>query len=223
MLKPNVIIRSRRKTLSISIDPFGRLIVRAPYKCSEERIFAFLKEKEEWIILKQYERESVKLALPSENLDGYEFKLLGKSCRIVLTDEENIELKNGEDGSELLYLPKKNAKERLVAWLKVNAKRIFTEVTQRKAEEMGVNVRSVAVSSARTRWGSCSYDNKIRYSFRLLYVPQEMVEYVVVHELAHVEHKDHSPAFWEQVKRYVPDYKARRKWLEVHAVLMEIF
>ena len=70
MLKPNVIIRSRRKTLSISIDPFGRLIVRAPYKCSEERIFAFLKEKEDWIILKQYERESVKLTLPPENLDG---------------------------------------------------------------------------------------------------------------------------------------------------------
>ena len=223
MLKPNVIIRSRRKTLSISIDPFGRLIVRAPYKCSEERIFAFLKEKEDWIILKQYERESVKLTLPPENLDGYEFKLLGKTCRIVLTDEENIELKNGLDGGELLYLPRKNAKERLVAWLKVNAKRIFTEVTQRKAAEMGVNVCSVSVSSARTRWGSCSYDNKIRYSFRLLFVPREMVEYVVVHELAHVEHKDHSPSFWAQVGAYIPDYKARRKWLELHAVLMEIF
>ncbi len=223
MLKPNVIIRSRRKTLSISIDPFGRLIVRAPYKCSEERIFAFLKEKEDWIILKQYERESVKLTLPPENLDGYEFKLLGKTCRIVLTDEENIELKNGLDGGELLYLPRKNAKERLVAWLKVNAKRIFTEVTQRKAAEMGVNVCSVSVSSARTRWGSCSYDNKIRYSFRLLFVPREMVEYVVVHELAHVQHKDHSPSFWAQGGAYIPDYKARRKWLELHAVLMEIF
>ena len=226
MLNPDVIIRSKRKTLSISIDPFGRLIVRAPYKCSEERIFAFLREKEEWLVQKKYERESVKVTLPSDDLDGYSFLLLGKQCRIVLTDEDKIELKideNAETGEQILYLPKENAKERLLAWLKVNANRIFTEVTKKHAKEMCLNVHSVSVSSARTRWGSCSYDNKIRYSFRLLFAPKEMVEYVVVHELSHIQHKNHSSAFWAQVGSYIPDYKARRKWLEVHASLMQIF
>ena len=220
MVKPDIVIRSHRKTLSISVDPFGRLIVRAPHKCSEERIFAFLKEKEEWIILKQYEREKVKMTLPPKDLDGYRFMLLGKYCRIVLTDRPNIFV-DMED--EKIYIPRKNARERLVAWLKSNANRILTDVTERKAALMGVEFTSVAISSAKTRWGSCSYDDRIRYSFRLLYAPQEIIEYIVVHELAHTKHKNHSPAFWEEVKKYIPDYKAKRKWLDIHGGLMSIF
>ncbi len=220
MVKPDIIIRSRRKSLSISVDSFGRLIVKAPHRYSEERIFAFLREKEEWIMRKQYEREGAGMRLPPENLEGYQFLLLGKNVRITLTYESRIVF---DDGDERLYLPEENARERLVSWLKVNALRIFSEVTEKKAKMMGVRYRAVAISSARTRWGSCSYDNKIRYSFRLLYAPQEMIEYVVVHELAHIKYKNHSEAFWTEVKKYEPEYKAKRKWLEIHGGLMEIF
>ncbi len=218
MIKPDMIIRSKRKTLSIAIDNFGRLIVRAPHRCSEERIFAFLRQKEDWIIRKQFEKEGAGIRLPGENLQGYSFMLLGNEVRIELVDKQKI----GFDG-EVIFLPQEDSKERLISWLKANAKRILTEITERKAELMGVDFQSVSVSSAKTRWGSCSYDNKIRYSFRLLYVPQEMIEYVIVHELTHTKHKNHSPAFWEEVEKYVPDYKARCKWLEVHSGLMEIF
>lgn len=220
MVRPDVIIRSRRKTLSISIDSFGRLIVRAPYDCSEERIFAFLNEKERWILQKQFEKAGAGMRLPPEDLDGYEFMLLGKNCRITLVKKRKISF-DSED--RRVYLPIKNSRERLVTWLKANAKRIFTAVTEQKAQEMGVTFKSVTITSAKTRWGSCAYDNAIRYSFRLLYAPKDVIEYIVVHELAHTLHKDHSPAFWAEVEKYLPDYKAKRKWLEVHGILMEIF
>ena len=110
-----------------------------------------------------------------------------------------------------------------VAWIKENALRIFTEQTEGWAKKMGVSFQSVSLSSAKTRWGTCSEDNKIRYAYRLLYAPRAVVEYVVVHELAHTRHKDHGKAFWGLVERYVPDYKARRKWLKEHGTLMEIF
>ena len=220
MIQPDEIIRSRRKTLAISIDAFGRLIVRAPMTCSMERIFAFIEEKERWILQKKSQKASVDIHLPPENLDGYVFLLLGKNCRIVLVDSRYVRF---DEDSYTIYLPTKNARARLIKWLKENGKRIFTTVTERKAKEMGVTFQSVEISSAKGKWGSCSFDNKIRYTYRLIYAPKEMIEYVVVHELAHVRHKNHSALFWAEVAKYVPDWKQKRKWLKTHGILMEIF
>ena len=220
MIQPDEIIRSHRKTLAISIDPFGRLIVRAPKSCSEERIFAFLLKKERWILQKKSQTAGAGMRLPPEDLHGYEFMLLGKNCRISLTEQRNVLF---DEESYTLYLPRKNAKQRLIKWLKENAKRIFTIVTERRAKEMGISFQSVEISSAKGKWGSCSYDNKIRYAYRLIYAPKEMIEYVVVHELSHVRHKNHSALFWAEVARYMPDWKNRRKWLKAHGVLLQIF
>lgn len=220
MIQPDEIIRSRRKTLAISIDPFGRLIVRAPQTCSMERIFAFISEKESWILRKKSQMVGAGTRLPPENLHGYTFLLLGQDCKIVLIDGKNIIF---DEKNYVIYLPSKNAKTRLIKWLKENAKRIFTIVTERKAKEMGLTFQSLEISSAKGKWGSCSYDNKIRYAYRLIFAPKEMIEYVVVHELAHVKEKNHSAKFWAVVEKYVPDWKVRRKWLKTHGYLLEIF
>ena len=220
MIQPDEIIRSRRKTLAISIDPLGRLIVRAPLTCSMERIFAFISEKESWILRKKAQMAGACMQLPPENLHGYVFMLLGKDCRIALIDGKNIIF---DEQNYILYLPSKNTKTRLIKWLKENAKRIFTIVTERKAKEMGVTFQSVEISSAKGKWGSCSYDNKIRYAYRLICAPKEMIEYVIVHELAHVKHKNHSNAFWAEVAKYEPAWKQKRKWLKTHGVLLQIF
>ena len=220
MIQPDKIIRSARKTLAISIDRLGRLIVRAPFKCSEERIFAFIREKESWIVRMQTEKQRTGIRLPPEDLHGYEFLLLGKPTRIVIDEGKKV----GYDGERnILYLPKDKPQERLVQWLKDNAKRIFTTITQRKAAEMSVGYKAVRISSARSRWGSCAGDCTIRYTFRLLYCPKEVIEYVVVHELSHVRHRNHAKAFWQEVERYMPDWKAKRAWLKAHGALLEIF
>ena len=220
MIQPDEIIRSRRKTLAISIDPFGRLIVRAPLTCSMERIFTFISAKEDWILRKKSQMAGAGVGLPPENLHGYTFMLLGQNCRIALTEEKNIIF---DESNYILYLPNKNTQKRLIKWLKENAKRIFTTVTERKAKMMGVQFQSVEISSAKGKWGSCSYDNKIRYVYRLIYAPKEVIEYVVVHELSHVKHKNHSNAFWAEVAKYEPDWKQKRKWLKTHGYLLEIF
>jgi len=160
------------------------------------------------------------MQLPPENLDGYTFLLLGAKCQIRLVDGRNITF---DEGAGIIGLPRKNARDRLVKWLKENAKRIFTIVTERKAAEMQTSFHSVTITSAKSKWGSCSYDNKLRYTFRLLYAPKEIIEYVVVHELAHTKHKNHSPRFWAEVAKYVPDWKTKRQWLKTNGILMEIF
>lgn len=160
------------------------------------------------------------MALPPENLDGYTFLLLGKPTVICLHEDKKV----GYDSeSNRIFLPKERSKERLIKWLKENALRILTLATERKAAEMGVSYQSVSITSARTRWGSCSGVNALRYTFRLLYCPKEIIDYVVVHELAHTRHKNHSRLFWLEVEKYIPDWKSRRKWLKTHGILMEIF
>lgn len=169
---------------------------------------------------KQAERAGAGIQLPPENLNGYELLLLGRKCKIFVVPMARV----GYDRAECkIYLPEKNPQERLVRWLKEQAKRIFTTATAETAERMGLRYKSVTVTSARGRWGSCSGDNAIHYSFRLLFAPKEVIEYVIVHELSHVRHKNHSKAFWAQVTQYVPDWKEKRKWLKTHSALMEIF
>lgn len=220
MITPDEIIRSKRKTLSISIDTANRLIVRAPLRCSDAQIAMFLAEKEGWILRKKREREGAGICLPSENLEGYELLLLGVKCKIHVFPISKV---GYYEGKHCLYLPEKDTEERLVKWLKKNAKRIFTNVTEQTAKRMGVTYRSVQVTSARSRWGSCSGNDALHYSFRLLYAPKEVIEYVIVHELAHTLEKNHSKNFWAIVERYIPDYKQKRAWLKKHAWLMEVF
>ena len=160
------------------------------------------------------------MRLPPENIDGFTFMLFGVEHGVRMT-EGNAVIYDKENNT--ITLPKKNANTRLVRWLKERAKCIFSETTAQKAREMGVTYASVFVTSAKSRWGSCNARDELRYSFRLLYAPKEIVEYVIVHELAHTKHKNHSPRFWQEVEKYVPDYKSRRNWLKAHAYLMHIF
>ncbi len=220
MIKPDEIIRSNRKTLSVCIDCFGKITVRAPRRCTDERIFTFLREKETWILRQKAKTKGAGIDLPTENLNGYSFLLLGEKHRVTLINGRYIRF---DPERREIFVPEKNAKERLVKWLKENAKRIFTEWTSRRASEMQTSVCSVAVSSARSKWGCCTFDNKVRYSFRLLYAPKDVIDYVIVHELAHTKHKNHSKAFWQEVAKWKADYKEKRGWLKDHATLMHIF
>ncbi len=220
MIEVDRIIRSKRKTLALTVNRLGEVIARAPQRMSEERIRAFVEQKQGWLQKQKQKTERAGISLPTENLEGYGFLLLGEKYTVRLQKETVIRLNTQ---TKELFLPEKNAKKRLTVWIKENALRIFTEQTQAWAEKMGVSFQSVALSSAKTRWGTCSGDNKIRYTYRLLYAPRAVIEYVIVHELAHTRHKNHGKAFWTLVERYIPDYKPRRKWLKERGALMEIF
>lgn len=220
MIQPDRIIRSNRKTLSISIDRRGALIVRAPRVYSLERIFSFLESKKEWIRTAQENAKKTARLLPPENIDGYTFLLGGKQTTICLYGGGRVAL-NEQTGT--LFVPREESEKRLKNWLKGYAKKRLTTLVKIRAEQMELNVESVTVTSAKTRWGSCSGKGKLHFSYRLIYAPEEMVDYVVVHELAHIPHKNHGRAFWGLVAKHCPDYARKRKWLKENGVLMDIF
>lgn len=220
MIKIDKIIRSRRKTLALSVDEFGRLTVRAPVGVSEERIFSFVTKKEKWIREKQTEKRAFLIQMPDEDLNGYAFSLLGKSCSVRLTDERAVRF--DADAYEL-FVPRTQAMPKLVRWLQSTAEGYFQALTAKKAEEMQVTVKKVSISKTRGCWGQCSKENEIKYSYRALFMPREVTEYLVVHELAHIRHKNHSAQFWAEVQRFAPDFKTSRKKLKDRGIYMHLF
>lgn len=217
MIRVDELRFSSRKTLAVCIDVTGRVIVRAPKGYPREKIETFLSQKEDWIVRHQKVRRENGICLP-ERLDGYALPFLGGELRLCVSDVKRVFL-----GEQTLYLPARDAEKKLVAWLKTQALALLEERTAFWAGKMGVVYRTVKVSSAKRKWGSCSASDEIRYAYRLIYAPTEMIDYVVVHELSHVCHKNHSPRFWVEVAAYLPDWKRRRAWLKAHAALLEIF
>ncbi len=220
MIELDRIVRSKRKTLALTVTSKGEVIARAPQRMSEAHIRAFVLQKQGWLQKQKQKTEWAGIELPTETIEGYKLLLLGERYIVHLQNQSFIRL---DKQTKELFLPKENTKKRLILWIKENALRIFTAVTKEWAEKMGVSFQSVSLSSAKTRWGTCSGDNKIRYAYRLLYAPRAVIEYVVVHELAHTKYKNHGKAFWGLVEEYIPDYKQRRKWLKERGALMEIF
>jgi predicted metal-dependent hydrolase len=107
-------------------------------------------------------------------------------------------------------------KDRVQGWLQGEAKRLFGERLAIYAEKLGVNYRAYALSSAATRWGSCSSDGKIRLNWRLIHFPLSIIDYVVAHELAHLREMNHSPRFWETVESIFPEFREARQTLKHH-------
>jgi len=175
-IKPEKIIFSKRKTLSLSITKEAKFIVRAPFRLHEERIIEFIKLKEKWIVSKLYEvneKLKTKTAAPEINL----------------TKKEILELK-------------------------IQARNTILQSLQKYSSIMGLPFRNFRLSGAKSRWGSCSSRNTISINWRLGMAPSEVLDYVIIHELAHVAEKNHSPKFWAWVAKFDPDFKLRKKWLK---------
>lgn len=219
--------RGKRRTIGLSVGPEG-LSVRAPRWTPLGEVEAFLHEKSGWVIDKLRASRERAGALDRAKTtwgDGAEFDFLGQRVRLVLDpahdfDQVGAVLETDETGSlsTLRLGLAKSAGEAQIrdaaqAWLMRQAERVFSESLQRFAPQLGVAYTRLRLSSAGTRWGSANVDGTIRLNWRLIHLKPEMIDYVVVHELSHLRHLDHSPQFWDVVASVMPDHMERRKAL----------
>lgn len=219
MIEPKKIIRTKRSTIALIVDTNGELIVRAPYYASDDEIESLVAQEQVWIEQKTVERRKQKEERPALQVKEGEFiSYLGKECPIY-QDEE----KSGYFDGEAFHLPKSgNLKIPLSEWYKRQAHKILKERVSIYAEKMGVAPTGVSITSAKTRWGSCSGRNHLNFSWHLIMCPLDVVDYVVVHELCHIWHKDHSRDFWNSVGEYDREYKAHEQYLKDNRRFMEI-
>ena len=210
--------RSTRRSIGFMIDDDG-LRVTAPRRCSQLDIDNAIRAKGRWILTKLLERgerrAQQKERAPIEWKDGARLPHLGGEIVLRLEQAARSHCRFDPEHKELWIgvvpgLSEWQLKERVKLWFQAEAKRLFTERLDHFAPRLGVSYRALALSSAGTRWGSCTIEGNIRLNWRLVHYPLALIDYVVAHELAHLREMNHSPAFWATVGEVYPDYDGAR-------------
>ena len=215
---PYVLRRAKRRTIGLSIDHRG-LRVGAPRRASLLEVESLILRHSDWVAQKLDEWRSRRRPEILKIVDGVRLALLGGQLEIRLALGHNRALWNEqfEQSAPVLTLCLRSpadAARILEKALREKALQLFTERLNHFAHLLGLTVPALSLSAARTRWGSCSLKSGIRLNWRLVHFPRHVVDYVVVHELAHLREMNHSPRFWAIVETICPDHRHTRNELK---------
>lgn len=215
------LIRSKRKTLTICIVA-GEVIVKSPQKTTVEHIEAFLAQKEKWITKKLAEQTNRNVIFSSV-IDGtkilyhgalYAVQKSEKHKRITLDGNSLFVPVKYKDGAETIRA--------IAAWYKRLAAKELRTALDETSQRTGRSYSTFALTNAKSKWGSCDGKNNIRLNWRLLMLDKELVDYVMIHELAHTVHHNHSAAFWAEVQKHI-NYAPLKKRLKAFAILTTLY
>lgn len=217
---PYILKRSAgRRSVGLRIDHRG-LTVSVPMQASDTWLHGVLREKADWVVDKLGSWQS-RQTVTQNWADGEALPFRGETLRLRVVAGRRPSVTHSADVLTVQMVDPGNAAaiERAVtAWYRRQAVLLFDECVAFYAERMGVSPKEVKLSSARTRWGSCTSRGVVRLNWRLVRLSLDLVDYVVVHELAHLREMNHSAAFWQVVESACPDYAERRKALKRHAL-----
>jgi len=213
---PDQIIFSNRKSLSLIIKPNGEFLVRSPKRYSKEKIYEFIHKKQEWINKHLAKILNSKVERKYFNFEaGSTFIFRGEDIRVEYNLNQSKALIYNPIERILILNPDiKPAKKVGYDWLFKQAKLHFDENLKYWSEVMKLYPKNTRISNAKTRWGSCTGKNTISLNWRLILVPSEILNYVIIHELAHIKQKNHSAFFWDLVNKFDIKFKEHRKWLK---------
>jgi predicted metal-dependent hydrolase len=211
----------RRRTLSLYVDAANKIRLLVPLRTSHETIRRIFDDRRHWIARRLSELQSATILSPQTFEDGTIFYYLGAAHALRLTrdalspqgchatsGELNVNLHSSTDTEA-----REDARLEIQLWYKKKAKELLKERTDYWSTALGLKYRSMKIGSPLRRWGSCSSVNDIRYNWRVILAAPELIDYLVVHELCHIAHKDHSKRFWALLASAIPDWKQRRDQL----------
>ena len=217
------VIRTRRKkTISLRIRD-GRVEIVVPRETSETRIAEILADKMPWLRRQLADLDSVPDFVPKAYESGETFTLMGETFTLIIEDGLRDELNaSGKILTAHLHPGRDETRRQsavaglLQDWYQQEATDHLTRRCAAYSNDMGVSYGKITVKHYKSRWGSCSSVGDLTFNWRIMLAPPDIVDYVVVHELAHLVHHNHSPAFWQVVGETMPDYKQHRAWLKLH-------
>jgi predicted metal-dependent hydrolase len=215
------IVRSRRRTIALVITPEAHLIVRAPLRAPASMIDDVIREKSGWIRKKIGEMKQRPQAVDHSYEEGEIFWFLGRSYPLHFVDGVSGRI-DRTDRLCVCSTLKADIRNNLKRWYREEAHKEIHARCMWFSMMTGYSPASVRISDARQRWGSCTSRGGLNFSWRLIQAPLEIVDYVIVHELAHLKQPDHSRKFWAKVEALMPDYERRRQWLRENERLLRV-
>ena len=221
-----IIRSSKRTSIAIKISR-GTVFIMVPENLNRTTIELLVAKKSRWIKEKLAIQQEIFAVKPKEFMAGEVFSYLGKNHVLKVVSGSYPLLTHHED--ELIVSVRdtsidnsKMIKQLLVKWYKQQAQLIMIEKTEHYAKIIGVSPSSVVIKAFKSRWGSCSIKSVIQYNWKIIMAPEPVIDYLVVHELSHILHHNHSPAFWKTVGAYCPAYKEQGAWLKLNGARLEI-
>ena len=222
------VIRSRRSTADIIIERDGSVLVRAPEWADDEQIENIIESKHYWIYQSLAEwRDLNATQILREYKNGEGFLYLGRAYRLLLIDEQDqpLQLKNGRFMLQRSLVERGEITAAKAAFRDYYIARGLDRISQRVAyfaPKVGVQPSGVDVRELGNRWASCSPTGKLAFHWKCMMAPQTIVDYIVVHELCHFHHRDHSDAFWNEVDKVMPEYRERKAWLRSNGAGLDV-
>lgn len=218
------IIRSaRRQKLTITVERDCSVIVHAPLGTSDETIRQVVDSRRQWIFEKINHPQKYQCRPPApgkEVVSGESVAYLGRGYPIEITQTKS----GGVEFSNRFFIPPTQAAERrevLKQWYLTRASEVILPRVRQQANELGVSFGEAKIVDNRYRWGSCTVKSRVNFNWRLIKAPMFVIDYVIVHELAHLREANHSPRFWNIVRAKVPFTDKAKTWLKDHGKMLE--
>jgi predicted metal-dependent hydrolase len=219
------LIRSRRKTASIYIERDGKVSVLVPEKLTARQVEEVLESKRKWIYQSLAEWQDLNAnRIQRDYVNGEGFLYLGRTYRLKLVSDlpEPLMLK---DGYFCLRATKGSAPDADAAFREFYRVKGATRIPPRVAyfqAKMGVKSRSIKIMELKHRWASCTTNGNLNFHWKCMMAPLTVIDYIVVHELAHLIHSNHSAKFWNEVDKVMPDFQERKAWLRDNGAGMDL-
>ncbi len=221
------IVRSpKRKSVAIKISK-GKAFIHVPSYLTHSSIESIIARKQPWIKAKLAIQENLSSLKPKQFIEGETFLYFGKiyALKIILGSRSSVSIENDKliVAVKELYLKDANAiKKLLKQWYRKEAEIILKEKTEYYAKIIDVKPTSITIKTFKSRWGSCNINAGIQYNWKIMMAPESIMNYLVIHELCHIHHHNHSPSYWQTVAKYCSQYKEQGKWLKQNGAYLEL-
>lgn len=225
-----VIRRPRRKTASISVRADDTVVITVPARLPQKHIERLVVSKARWIRDRLHLNEEFRQRYrPKEYVSGEAFAYLGRNYRLKVLEGKTGPASLTQGRIHVRVPPGMNGEEKtqhiirqLTAWYQRRAEKRLGEKVACYATQLGVTPTRAGIKSYRSHWGSCHRDGRVYFNWRIIMAPHAVVDYLVVHELCHLVHHNHSPAFWQLVASILPDYREAKIWLKTNGQALEV-
>lgn len=222
------VVRSRRRTLAIAVESSASVIVRAPMTLPSQKILEIVEQKADWINNKlAFWQKAQDEKREREIARGKSLLYLGKYYSLQLEVVPGLKKDSIRLEAEKIVVQTGEGKQESIAkalnkWYREKARELIVQRVLYYGSFFDSKPLAVHIKEQKKRWGSCTYDNKLLFNWRCIMARSEALDYVVVHELSHMVHKNHSPAFWQLVETILPGYRQEKKWLKENVINMDL-
>jgi len=210
----------RLRGIRIEVHNDTGLVVVVPRRYNPEKLDELLQEKSGWILRHLPNMNPAQMPLFRKEIDhGEKIKYMGRMIEVVVSRDGMARPSAQLKGNKLLvtYGPGTVSRSRILeAWYRQQAAQIFTEKADQFKVKMGLRYNKIIIRGQRKRWASASPLGNLSINWKLLMAPEDVIDYVIMHELAHFKHMDHSRKFWDFLAKFCPHWREYRRWLVVH-------